>query len=501
MSIQIKKILIANRGEIAVRVIRACRELGIKSVAVYSDPDRLSPHVQIADEAYPLGGNTSAESYLIVDKILTVLDESGADAVHPGYGFLSENCDFATKIEQAGKIFIGPGNEAIEVMGSKTNARTKMINAKVPVVPGTEDAIEDPVKALIVAKKIGFPVLIKAAMGGGGKGMRRVDEESEFIQAIESAKNEALKAFNDDTVFIEKFVEEPRHIEIQVLGDQFGNYIHLHERECSVQRRHQKVVEEAPSSILTPELRKKMGEAAISCAKSVNYYSAGTVEFLVDKHGDFFFLEMNTRLQVEHPVTEMITGIDIVKQMIHIAEGKKLDLTQENIPLNGHAIECRIYAEDIYENFMPSTGKITFMKPSDGPGLREDSGFEQGNDVTLFYDPMISKLCAWAPTREEAIERMKRALKEYQISGIKTTIPFCLMVMNHDAFIKGDYDTSFVEQYLPDLLKNESNTEEWAAIAAIMINQFEKDKHQVVVHQIKDSNWKTVGRQNSIGKY
>ena len=495
---KIKKVLIANRGEIAVRIIRACREMGIESVAVYSDPDRLSPHVQLADEAYALGGNTSAESYLVVDKILSIMEESGADAVHPGYGFLSENCDFAEKVEQNGKIFIGPGTHAIEIMGSKTNARTKMINAGVPVVPGTESAIEDPKEALKVAKEIGFPVLIKAAMGGGGKGMRLVNAPEEFDQAFSSAKSEALKAFSDDTVFIEKFVEEPRHIEIQVLGDQHGNYVYLHERECSIQRRHQKVIEEAPSSILTPELRKEMGEAAIACAKSVDYYSAGTVEFLVDRHQKFYFLEMNTRLQVEHPVTELVTGIDLVKQMIRIAEGKQLEMKQNDIPINGHAIECRIYAEDIYENFMPSTGKITFMKPSDGPGIREDSGFEEGNEVTLFYDPMVSKLCAWAPTREEAISRMKRALKEYQISGIKTTIPFCLMVMNHNAFIDGKYDTKFVDQYLDQLLEEEHNTEEWAAIAAVMIDQFEKNKHQVVVKRAKDSNWKHSGRRNAL---
>lgn len=485
----IKKILIANRGEIALRVIRACRELNIKSVAVYSDPDRLSPHVQMADEAYALGGETSQESYLVIDKIMDVMIESGADAVHPGYGFLSENQEFAERVKQAGKIFIGPAQDAIEVMGNKTNARKRMLEAGVPCVPGTEEGISDLAKAMKIAKDIGFPILIKAAMGGGGKGMRLVNEESELEGAIRASQNEARQAFGDDLVYIEKFVTEPRHIEIQVLGDMHGNYVHLFERECSIQRRHQKVIEEAPSSVLTEDVRKKMGQSAIDCAKSVNYFSAGTVEFLVDKDLNYYFLEMNTRLQVEHPVTEMITGVDIVKEMISIAEGRELTLNQDDLSINGHAIESRIYAEDVFEKFMPSTGKITFMKPSDGPGIREDSGYEQGNVVSPYYDPMISKLCAHAPTRAEAIARMKRALKEYQISGIKTTIPFCLMVLDHDAFVGGNYNTGFVDEYLEDLLGNQYNTEEFAALASILIELQEREASTTVVHRNPKANW------------
>jgi propionyl-CoA carboxylase alpha chain len=485
----IKKILVANRGEIALRVIRACREQNIKSVAVFSEPDRLSPHVQMADEAYALGGESSQESYLVIDKIIDAMNDSGADAVHPGYGFLSENQEFAERIKQAGKIFIGPAQDAIEIMGNKTNARKKMLEASVPCVPGTEEGISNLETAIQTAQKIGFPILIKAAMGGRGKGMRLVNEESELESAIRSSQNEARQAFGDDLVYIEKFVVEPRHIEIQVLGDMHGNYVHLFERECSIQRRHQKVIEEAPSSILSDELREKMGQSAIDCAKSVNYFSAGTVEFLVDKDLNYYFLEMNTRLQVEHPVTEMITGVDIVKEMISIAEGRKLSIKQSDLRINGHAIESRIYAEDVFEKFMPSTGKITFMKASDGPGIREDSGYEQGNIVSPFYDPMISKLCAHAPSREEAIMRMKRALKEYQISGIKTTIPFCLMVLDHSAFVDGNYNTGFVDEFLEDLLGNRYNTEEYAAIASILIDLLERESSTSVVHRKTKSNW------------
>jgi propionyl-CoA carboxylase alpha chain len=485
----IKKILVANRGEIALRVIRACRELGIKSVAVFSEPDRLSPHVQMADEAYALGGITSQESYLVVSKILDIMAQSGADAVHPGYGFLSENREFAQKVKQAGKIFIGPDQYAIEIMGNKTNARKKMLEANVPCVPGTEEGIKDLDEAINIAKEIGFPILIKAAMGGGGKGMRLVHELSELESAIRASQNEARQAFGDDMVYIEKFVIEPRHIEIQVLGDQHGNYIHLFERECSIQRRHQKVIEEAPSSILTEDVRQKMGQSAIDCAKSVNYFSAGTVEFLVDADLNYYFLEMNTRLQVEHPVTELITGVDIVKEMIRIAEGHKLSVKQSDVKINGHAIESRIYAEDVYEKFMPSTGKISFMKPSDGPGIREDSGYEQGNIVSPYYDPMISKLCAWAPSRPETIQRMKRALKEYQLSGIKTTIPFCLMVLEHAAFIEGRYNTGFVEEHLDALLGNRYNTEEWAALASVLIDLQEKSNRKTIVNRNNHTGW------------
>jgi acetyl-CoA carboxylase biotin carboxylase subunit len=498
---KIKKILIANRGEIAVRIIRACKDIGIKSVAIYSDPDRLAPHVLKADEAYSLGGKASSESYLLMDKVLEIMKISGADAVHPGYGFLSENSLFAKEVEKMGKIFIGPGTEAIDVMGSKTNARTKMINAGVPTVPGTEEAIVDVEAAKKVATEIGFPILIKAAMGGGGKGMRLVEKIEDFDDAIDGAKSEALKAFNDDTVFIEKFVEEPRHIEIQVLADQHGNYLYLFERECSIQRRHQKVIEEAPSAILTPELREKMGQSAIDCAKAVNYYSAGTVEFLVDKHMNYYFLEMNTRLQVEHPVTELITGVDLVKQMIYVAEGRELKIKQSDLKITGHAIESRIYAEDIYNNFMPSTGKINFLKAADGPGIREDAGVEQGNEISLYYDPMVSKLCSWAQTREEAIERMKRALLEYQISGIKTTIPFCLMVMDHKAFLDGKYDTKFVDRYMEEMFEKEADKEVLAALSAAVIHLNELERHHMEIERTDDSEWKKAGKRRAIGQF
>ena len=500
MSFEIKKILIANRGEIAVRIIRACRELGIKSVAVYSSIDRLAPHVQLADEAYGLEGKSSTETYLNVDKIIEIMEESGSDAVHPGYGFLSENMDFAKRVEQDGKIFIGPNVEAIDIMGSKTNARTKMIDAGVPCVPGTEEGIKDIAVAKKIAKSIGYPILIKAAMGGGGKGMRIVLEEKDFEEAIRMSKNEAKSAFGDDLVYIEKFIQNPKHIEIQILADKHGNYIHLFERECSIQRRHQKVIEEAPSSFIDDELRSKMGKAAIACAESVNYSSAGTVEFLVDDQKNFYFLEMNTRLQVEHPITELITGVDIVKEMIHIAEGKKLEIKQDDLKINGHALECRVYAEDIYDNFMPSIGKIRFMKAPDGPGIREDSGVEQGTEVSLFYDPMLSKLCAWGKDRDEAIKRMKRALKEYQLSGIKTTIPFCLLVLDHQEFKSGLYTTKFVDKHLETLIKNEFNTEPTAALAAVIIEVFENTKNNIVVQKSESSNWKKQGRELALRK-
>jgi len=438
-----KKVLIANRGEIAVRLIRACRELDITTVAVYSEADRNAPHVKRADEAYCVGPPPSAESYLVMDKILDVARKSGADGIHPGYGFLAENPVFAKMCEDNGITFIGPSPAAIEMMGHKTVARETMQKANVPIVPGTELLDND--ELIRSAAEIGFPVMVKAAAGGGGKGMRFVHEEKQIGEAIRAARSEAKSSFGDDSVYIEKYVEEPRHIEFQVLADRHGNVIHLFERECSIQRRHQKVIEEAPSMAVDDDLRARMGEAAVSAARAAGYWSAGTVEFLVDKHRNFYFLEMNTRLQVEHPVTEMITGIDIAKEMFRIASGEKLSIRQEDVIMNGWALECRIYAEDPFNNFLPSPGVIQTLRVPGGPGVRDDSGVYAGYEVPLHYDPMISKLCTWGGTRDEAIDRMKRALDEYVVKGIKTTIPFHLKVMNNEQFLSGDITTGFIE--------------------------------------------------------
>ncbi|RMF92617.1 MAG: acetyl-CoA carboxylase biotin carboxylase subunit [Candidatus Schekmanbacteria bacterium] len=440
-----KKILIANRGEIAVRIIRACREMGIKTVAVYSDADRNSLHVRYADEAYRLGPPSPAESYLDYHKIVDIAKKSKSEAIHPGYGFLAENFKFAKLCEKSKIVFIGPPAKAIENMGIKTLARKTMESAGVPIIPGTSSNIKDEKELEKIAKKIGFPLMLKASAGGGGKGMRLVREKKELKSALRATRSEAKSAFGDDSVYIEKFVENPRHIEVQILADKKGNTIHLNERECSIQRRHQKVIEESPSPIVSHEMRKKMGEAAIKAAQAVGYYSAGTVEFLVDKDKNFYFLEMNTRLQVEHPVTEMITGIDIVKEMIRIAAGLPLSISQEDVTVNGHSIECRIYAEDPEKNFMPSPGKIMNLRAPGGPGIRDDSGVFEGFEVSLYYDPLISKLVSWGRDRKEAIEKMRRALDEYYISGIKTTIPFHKQVMKSKHFIKGDFNTSFID--------------------------------------------------------
>jgi acetyl-CoA carboxylase biotin carboxylase subunit len=438
-----KKVLIANRGEIAVRLIRACRELGIPAVAVYSEADRNALHVKCADEAYCVGPPPSAESYLVMDRILGVAKDAGVDAIHPGYGFLAENPAFARMCEENSITFIGPSPSAIEMMGHKTIARKTMIEAGVPVVPGTE-LIEDDAELAARAVEIGLPVMIKAAAGGGGKGMRVVEDEKEIDGAIRGARSEARSSFGDDAVYIEKYVEDPRHIEFQVLADRHGNVIHLFERECSIQRRHQKVIEEAPSTALDDKLRERMGQAAVNAARAAGYWSAGTVEFLVDRHRDFYFLEMNTRLQVEHPVTEMITGVDIAKEMFRIASGEKLSLTQEEVRMNGWAIECRVYAEDPFNNFLPSPGVILALRIPNGPGVRDDSGVYAGYEVPLFYDPMISKLCAWGRDRHEAVERMKRALGEYIVKGIKTTVPFHLKVMENEDFLAGNITTGFI---------------------------------------------------------
>ena len=443
----IEKVLVANRGEIALRIMRTCREMEIETVAIYSTPDATSPHVMFADESIWVGEAASSESYLDIDKVIKAAKQTGADAIHPGYGFLSENGEFSNRCKDEGIIFIGPSAESIRLMGDKTAARDLMGKAGVPCPPGTKDAMEDVDVALKVARDVGFPVLVKAAAGGGGKGMRIVHNEKDFAGSVKAAQSEARNAFGDDRVYVEKYLEEPRHIEFQIMADQSGKTVHLYDRECSVQRRHQKVIEEAPSALLDDKLRAEMAEAAIKAAQACNYEGAGTIEFLVDKHKKFYFLEMNTRLQVEHPVTEMITGIDLVEAQIRVAAGEQLPFSQEDISKSGHAIECRVYAEDPVDNFLPSTGTLFRHRIPSGPGVRVDAGVEEGGDVTINYDPMISKLSVHASTREKAIKKMIRALSEYEISGCKTTIPFCDFTMRHASFTSAEYDTHFVPDY------------------------------------------------------
>ena len=466
---QIKKILIANRGEIAVRVIHTCKELGIKSVAVYSRPDEFSPHVQLADESVFIGEAASSESYLVMDKIIDAIKHTGADAVHPGYGFLSENAIFAERCKEEGIIFIGPEPKAIRLMGDKTSARELVTEVGIPTPPGLKSTLESIEEARRVAKDVGFPILIKASAGGGGKGMRIVYQESEFDSSIKAAKSEAKNAFGDDRVYIEKYLEEPRHIEFQIMADTHGNVVHVFDRECSVQRRHQKVIEEAPSSLLTEEMRAKMAEAAIKAAKSCDYVGAGTIEFLVDKHMNFYFLEMNTRLQVEHPVTEMISGLDLVAAQIAVAEGKELPFKQEDIKRKGHAIECRIYAEDPENNFLPSTGLLKKHRIPSGTGVRVDAGVEEGQEVTINYDPMISKLTVFGNDREDSRKKMLRALNEYEIAGCKTTIPFCEYTLNHEAFITGKYDTHFVKDHFDPKKLTKGASEDIIALSAALL--------------------------------
>ncbi|MDX5349036.1 MAG: acetyl-CoA carboxylase biotin carboxylase subunit [Hymenobacteraceae bacterium] len=472
---KINKILVANRGEIALRVMRSAREMGIKTVAVYSEADRNALHVRYADEAVCVGGPKSSESYLRGDVIIDVCKKLHVDAIHPGYGFLSENADFAQKVTDAGIIFIGPNPDSIELMGSKLAAKAAVAKYNIPMVPGTESAITDIEEAKEIAKSVGFPILIKASAGGGGKGMRIVEDAASFEEQMHRAVNEAVSAFGDGAVFIEKYVGSPRHIEIQVLGDTHGNIVHLFERECSIQRRHQKVIEEAPSAILTPELRDAMGRCAVDVAKACNYVGAGTVEFLMDENLNFYFLEMNTRLQVEHPVTEQITGLDLVKEQIKIAEGAPLSFKQEDLTINGHALELRVYAEDPANNFLPDIGKLITYKRPQGLGIRVDDGFEQGMDIPIYYDPMIAKLVTYGKDRNEAIEKMLRAIEEYQITGIETTLPFGTFVLNHEAFVSGNFDTKFIERYFkPEMLKQEASEEETeiaAVLAAVLMEQ------------------------------
>ncbi|MFZ5626453.1 MAG: acetyl-CoA carboxylase biotin carboxylase subunit [Bacillota bacterium] len=443
-----KKILIANRGEIALRIIRACRELGIATVAVYSEADRDSLHARIADEAYCIGPAPSAKSYLNITNIIAAAEVSGAEAIHPGFGFLSENADFAEICQSCGITFIGPPVDAIRKMGDKAVARETMIKAGVPVVPGTEGVVLSEEEALRVAGEIGYPVMIKAAAGGGGRGMRVAQSERELLKQLQTAQAEAKAAFGNEAVYIEKYVEEPRHIEFQILGDKYGNIVHLGERDCSIQRRNQKLLEEAPSPALTPELRQRMGEAAIRAARAVGYYNAGTIEFLLDKHGNFYFMEMNTRIQVEHPVTELITGIDLIKEQIRIAAGEELGYTQADIRIHGHAIECRINAEDPARNFLPSPGQITFYHPPAGPWVRLDSAVYQGYVIPPYYDSMVGKLIVWGRDRQEAIARMQRALQEFVIEGIHTTIPFHLRILENAFFQRGEVYTNFIQRRL-----------------------------------------------------
>ena len=501
----IKKVLIANRGEIAIRVMRSCREMGITTVAVYSEADRSSLHVRYADEAYFIGPSPSNESYLVIDKIIEVAKHSGADAIHPGYGFLSENAVFSGRCKKEGIIFIGPQARAISTMGDKITARETMIAAGVPVVPGTKEAISDEQEAVKTAAKIGLPVMIKASAGGGGKGMRMVKEEKNLLDAIRAAKSEALSSFGDDSVYIEKYIESPHHIEFQVLADQHGNVIHLCERECSVQRRHQKVIEETPSPLMTPELREKMGQDAVAAARAVDYEGAGTIEFLADNDRNYYFLEMNTRLQVEHPITEEVVGVDLVKQQILIASGKKLSLKQEDIVQSGHAIECRIYAEDPDNQFMPSPGRIRYMTEPSGPGIRTDGYAYEGYEIPLYYDPLISKLVAWDKTREEAIGRMKRALHEYKIGGVKTSINFLERVMGNKTFIEGKYDTHFIDENIDSLVASSdgrSKIDEDLAIITAFVDYHEKlSKSQALKPYQSNggrSPWKHFGRKKGV---
>ncbi|MEZ0608587.1 acetyl/propionyl/methylcrotonyl-CoA carboxylase subunit alpha [Fibrella sp. WM1] len=444
---KINKLLVANRGEIALRVMRTAREMGIQTVAIYSEADRNALHVRYADEAACVGPAPSSQSYLRGDAIIDICKQLGVDAIHPGYGFLSENAQFARAVREAGLIFVGPSPESIEVMGSKLAAKAAVADYDIPMVPGTPSAITDRAEAKAISAQIGYPILIKASAGGGGKGMRIVENEADFDEQMDRAVSEAISSFGDGSVFIEKYVTSPRHVEIQVLGDQHGNIIHLFERECSVQRRHQKVVEEAPSAILTPEIRDAMGKAAVGVARACGYYGAGTVEFIVDDQLNFYFLEMNTRLQVEHPVTELITGVDLVEQMIYVAEGKALTIKQEDLQIKGHAVEIRVYAEDPANNFLPDVGTLdTYVRPQ-GNGVRVDDGFEQGMAIPIYYDPMIAKLITYGNDREAAIQKMIRAIDEYQISGVQTTLGFCLFVMKHEVFRSGQFDTHFVSRY------------------------------------------------------
>ncbi len=492
----IKKILIANRGEIAVRIIRTCKEMGIKTVAVYSDADRISPHVLLADEAYHIGKSPSNKSYLDVNKILSVIKISGADAVHPGYGFLSENVEFAKTIQKRGIIWIGAPTEAINTMGNKVSARQVAKNNSVSLIPGTIEPIQNPKDVFQIAESIGYPILVKAVGGGGGKGMRIVYSESDLTQSIERASSEAGKAFSDSRVYIEKYLEDPHHIEIQILSDTHGNHISLGERECSIQRRFQKIIEETPSPFIDDLLRKELSESAIKLAKACNYLGAGTVEFLVDKYKKWYFLEMNTRLQVEHPITEIVNGIDLVREQINIADGKPISFTQNDVIPQGHAIECRIYAEDGLNNFQPSIGKIVDYYPPSGPGVRMDEGFIKGQEITPFYDPMLAKLVVWSNNRKEAISKMNRVLSEMKIVGPITSIPICREIINHSSFNSGIYCTHTLEAILPELVENISK-EITPSVASLILKKQYQNQGKIISEELS-STWLTSGRKDGL---
>jgi acetyl-CoA carboxylase biotin carboxylase subunit len=486
-----KKILIANRGEIAVRVMRACRELGIQTVAVYSEADANALHVRMADEAYHVGPAPSAQSYLRADVILDVVKRSGADGIHPGYGFLSENAGFAQKVIDAGLIWIGPSPMAIQSMGSKTESRARMVAAGVPVVPGGTEAIASAEEAQKIADEMGYPVMIKAAAGGGGKGMREVLDPKDLKTAFNSAQSEARNSFGDDAVYIEKRIIRPRHVEVQVLADQHGNVVHVYERDCSVQRRHQKVVEESPCPVILPEIRDQMTQVAVQAARAVNYEGAGTVEFLLAEDQSFYFLEMNTRLQVEHPITEMVTGIDLVQAQIRVAAGEPLAFMQDDIKQHGHAIECRIYAEDASNNWAPSPGTLVCYEEPSGPWVRVDSGITEGGAVTVFYDPMIAKLITWGHDRADAIRRMKRALHEYRILGIQTSIPFFQALLDDEEFASGVYDTGYLTEEKMNKLTAEETSISEEVLVAMAIVQLERDLASKPADvQSSGSNWK-----------
>ncbi|HKS28273.1 MAG TPA: acetyl-CoA carboxylase biotin carboxylase subunit [Pyrinomonadaceae bacterium] len=503
-----RKILIANRGEIAVRIIRACRDLDISPVAVYSETDADALHVRLADEAYLIGPAPSIESYLRIDRILDAARRSGSEAIHPGYGFLAENAGFARAVTEAGLVFIGPSPEAMDLMGSKVNARRVAIEAGAPVVPGTTEPLDSYEEAREVAAGLGYPVMLKASAGGGGKGMRLVASEDELRSALETAQSEAAAAFGNSEVYLEKAVERPRHIEIQVFADAHGNVLHLGERECSIQRRHQKVIEECPSPIGDTSLRERMGEAAVNITRRADYLGAGTVEFLVsDVTRDFYFLEMNTRLQVEHPVTELVTGFDLVREQIRVAEGEPLSFSQSDVRWQGHAIECRVYAEDPENNFLPSPGRINFLSVPAGPGIRDDGGVTEGTEVSIYYDPMISKLAAWGRDRREAIDRLRRALDEYNVDGIKTTLPFFRAIVRDEEFIEGRLDTGFIPRFnerqalateQQEETSKEALEERDAALIAAALDYARRQKQSEANHAPatteQQSRWRMAGR-------
>ncbi|MDR4988334.1 MAG: acetyl-CoA carboxylase biotin carboxylase subunit [Bacteroidales bacterium] len=499
----IKKVLVANRGEIAVRIIRSCRELGLLTVAVYSDADRRAMHVLYADEAYHIGPSPSTESYLNIDNIIRAAIMSGADAIHPGYGFLSENPAFADRCKKEGIIFIGPSADAIARMGDKITARKTMMAAGVPVVPGTEDKIYSEEEALAVIEEIGLPVMIKASAGGGGKGMRLVHRQKDVRSALRSARSEAREAFGDDSVFIEKYIESPHHIEFQILADSYGKVIHLFERECSVQRRHQKIIEETPSPVMTPEKRERMGQDAVAAARAVNYQGAGTIEFIADKDLNYFFLEMNTRLQVEHPITERVVGVDLVKEQIHIANGLPLVLEQDKLTQTGHAIECRVYAEDPDNNFMPAPGTVKHIDIPYGVGVRVDGSIYEGREVPVFYDPLIAKLVVWGKDRQEALERTSRALKEFKITGVKNNLKFLEKIIQAKDFVDGNYTTHFIDENKDFLMTDEDcdlRCQDIVIITAYMEYLYRLEKASPKEMTSLKNNWKDYNRVRNILK-